>query len=189
MYNPLEQTSIPKARTCGDTYAYSLDEIDAMLATLPELAATVVATAAFTGARRGEIRAMTWENYDGAQLLIAQSNWQGHITEPKTKKSKAPIPIIKQLALRLELHREQQGKPKTGPIFRTAANTAQDLDSVLRRTILPVLNRCGVCKKAKAEHGADADHQYEREPCDAPLARLARIPPRIGDEPLPAGRR
>jgi len=163
MYNPLEQTSIPKARACGDAYAYSLEEIDAMLTVLPEPAATIVATAAFTGARRGEIRAMTWENYDGAQLLIAQSNWQGHITDPKTKKSKARIPIIKQLALRLGIHREQQGNSKTGPIFRTAANTAQDLDSVLRRIILPVLNRCGVCEKAEPEHSLDAGHKYERD--------------------------
>lgn len=163
MYNPLEQTSIPKARPSGDTHAYSLEEIDAMLTALPEPAATIVATAAFTGARRGEIRAMAWENYDGAQLLIAQSNWQGHITDPKTKKSKAPIPIIKQLALRLGIHREQQGNPKTGAIFRTTTNTGQDLDSVLRRIILPVLNRCGVCKKGEPEHGADADHKYERD--------------------------
>src|SRR3989441_3019680 len=51
--NPIQQTSIPKARPASDTYAYSLEEIGLMLSVLPEPAATVIAVAAYTGARRG----------------------------------------------------------------------------------------------------------------------------------------
>ncbi len=54
--NSMHDVEIPKARPAGDTYAYSLKEELKMLAILPEPAATVVATAAFTGARKGEIR-------------------------------------------------------------------------------------------------------------------------------------
>jgi integrase len=36
-----------------------------MLAILPEPAATMVAVAAFTGARKGEIRGFLWQDYDG----------------------------------------------------------------------------------------------------------------------------
>ncbi len=162
MYNPLEQTSIPRARPACDTYAYPLEEIKTLLAVLPEPAATLVATAAFTGARRGELRGMAWENYTDGQMLIAASNWQGHVTEPKTKKSKAPIPIIKPLAVRLDALRIKQGNPQTGPVFRTAAKTALDPDSVLRRTILPLLNGCARCGGEKTTHGAATDHAYER---------------------------
>jgi integrase len=69
----------------------------------------VVATAAFTGVREGELRGLLWENYDGEQIRITQSVWRKHIQEPKTKKSAASVPIIPRLAERLELHRV--GKP------------------------------------------------------------------------------
>ena len=54
--NPMHDVEIPKARPAGETFAYSLEEQAQMLAILPEPAATVVAMAAFTGARKGKIR-------------------------------------------------------------------------------------------------------------------------------------
>jgi hypothetical protein len=44
-----------------------LEEELKMLAVLPEPAATVVATASFTGARKGELRGLLWQNYDGTE--------------------------------------------------------------------------------------------------------------------------
>jgi len=41
-----------------------------MIRAVPEPAATMLAVAAFTGARRGEIRGMAWENYRDGELLI-----------------------------------------------------------------------------------------------------------------------
>src|SRR6266542_3867953 len=46
-----------------DGRAYSLEEIALMLSVLPEPSRTVVALAAFTGLRVGEIRGLTWEAY------------------------------------------------------------------------------------------------------------------------------
>jgi hypothetical protein len=43
-----------------------------MLAILPEPAATIVAVAAFTGARKGEIRGFVWEGYV----------WRSQVGEP-----------------------------------------------------------------------------------------------------------
>ncbi len=54
-----------------------------MLNVVPEPAATVIATAAFTGARRGEIRGMYWENYREEEIFIGRSVWQKHITPPE----------------------------------------------------------------------------------------------------------
>jgi hypothetical protein len=61
----------------------------------------VIAAAVFTGARRGELRGMFWENYREGELLIARSIWNGITTDPKSRKSKAPIPIIPKLATKL----------------------------------------------------------------------------------------
>ena len=47
-----------------------------MLNVLPEPAATIVAAAAFTGARKGEVRGFRWEKYDGEQIRISQSFWR-----------------------------------------------------------------------------------------------------------------
>lgn len=145
--NPVQQASIPKARASGETHAYSLDEIEAMLRVLPEPASTVIVTAALTGARRGELRGMRWENYhkvdgeDGiaGEMLIAQSVWHSHVTEPKSPKSKAVIPIIKRLATRLEVHRASLGNPTSGPIFPNEKGKPSELNNLLNRIILPML--------------------------------------------------
>ena len=46
---------------------------------------TLIAAAAFTGACRGELRGMYWENYKDGELLIARSIWNGITTDPKSK--------------------------------------------------------------------------------------------------------
>jgi hypothetical protein len=101
-----------------------------MIDAVPEPASTLIAAAAFTGARRGELRAMFWENYREGELLIARSIWNGITTDPKSRTSKAPIPIIPKLATKLEAHGARLGKPKTGPIFPNGAGYAIDPDSI-----------------------------------------------------------
>ena len=92
---------LPKSNPANETYAYSLEEITQMLNVLPEPAATIVAVAAFTGVRKGELRGFLWKNYDGEQVLITQSFWRGHLLEPKTRQSRSPVPVVAQLAQRL----------------------------------------------------------------------------------------
>src|SRR5579864_5761900 len=107
--NPMRDVVLPKGKPAGETYAYSLEEITQMLNVLPEPAATIVAVAAFTGVRKGELRGLPWEGYDGEEVLISQSFWRGHVLEPKTRQSKAPVPVIAQLARRLDWHRRLSG--------------------------------------------------------------------------------
>jgi len=122
----------------------------------------LIATAAFTGARRGELRGMFWENYRDGELLVARSIWNGITTEPKSRKSKAPIPIIGKLAARLAPHRARQGNPIAGPIFANEVGKPLDPNNLLQRVILPALNVRGVCSKPEAEHDADTNHKYLR---------------------------
>ena len=159
--NPVRETSLPQVRQAADTHAYSLEEVLTMMDAVPEPASTLIAAAAFTGARRGELRGMFWENYRDGELLIARSIWNGITTDPKSKKSKAPIPIIGKLAAKLAEHRKRQGNPTTGPIFQNGARNAADPDSILRRMILPALEVCGVCSKQESDHGT-ATHKFER---------------------------
>jgi len=91
---PARNTAIPPAPPSEETYDYSLEEIGQILSVLPEPAATVLAVAAFTGARRGEIRGLLWENYQEGEIQITRSIWRGHISAPKTRKSRGAIPVI-----------------------------------------------------------------------------------------------
>lgn len=159
--NPVRETSLPQARPSTETHAYSLEEVLTMIDAVPEPASTLIAAAAFTGARRGELRGMFWENYQNGELLIARSIWHGITTDPKSRNSKAPIPIIGKLAAKLTAHRKRLGDPKKGLIFPNGAGNAVDPDSVLNRVILPALDVCGICSKPESEH-SKAAHKYER---------------------------
>jgi integrase len=142
--NPVRDAVLPKAKPAEDTYAYSLEEITRMLSILPEPAATIVAVASFTGVRKGELRGFRWEDYDSEQIRISQSYWRGHCQEPKTRKSRAPVPVIAQLKEWLDLHRERLGAPSTGLMFQSAQGKPINLDALVRDVIRPTMEKCGL---------------------------------------------
>jgi integrase len=122
-----------------------------MLKVLSEPAVTVVATAAYTGLRLGELRGLTWESYEPAQdeeslglLHVTRSVWRGHVGEPKTEKSKAPVPVIQQLSERLDSHRELCRNPLTEPIFANSLGRPLDLERLYRVDMKDVLTRAGI---------------------------------------------
>jgi integrase len=143
--NPVSDVVLPQGKAPGDTHAYSLEEIHQMLNVLPEPAATVVAAAAFTGARKGEIRGFLWENYDDEELHISQSFWRGHALEPKTRSSKAPVPVIALLAERLKVHRALSGNPGNGLMFVSPIGLPVNLDALARDVIAPALTKAQLC--------------------------------------------
>ena len=87
--NPIRDVVLPRGMPAGATHAYSLEEITQMLNVPPEPAATIVAIAAFTGVRKGELRGLLWENYGGEQVLISQSFWRGHAGAEDPRKQSA----------------------------------------------------------------------------------------------------
>jgi integrase len=169
--NPARNTAIPPSRPSEETYAYSLEEIAQILSVLPEPAATVFAVAAFTGARRGEIRGLLWENYSDGEIQVTRSIWRGHVTEPKTRRSRGAIPVISPLAMRLESHRARSNHPTAGVMFPNQNGEPMDLGNLLNRSILPALNRCAVCGKSRDgcrrsrvnANNESSDHEFERD--------------------------
>jgi integrase len=89
-----------------------LSEIKTMLAALKEPAWTVILTAALTGLCKAEIRDLYWEDFDGKQLSVKRSVWNSVVSEPKTKRRKAPVPVVNQLAEALEAHRLRMGEAR-----------------------------------------------------------------------------
>ena len=161
--NPANGATIPAAPAGDETYAYSLEEIASMLAVLPEPARTMVATAAFTGLRRSELRGLLWEGYSNDVLRVIRSIVEGNVEDCKTRASRAAVPLLPSLERVLHAHRQRELEPATGPIFRTSLGTALDPNNVLNRQILPALNRCATCKRPEDQHTAKVMHKYERD--------------------------
>ena len=162
--NPIKLVRLPDAPEDNETYAYTLPEIETMLAVLPEPAATVCAVAAFAGLRRAELRGLRWEDYDGEQIMVMRSVWEGFTNDPKTKRSKAPVPVIPRLRAIFAAHKLACGNPKIGPMFADGKGNPTNLNNVLNREILPVLDRCGLCRESKLSHiGARVSHEYVRD--------------------------
>jgi len=160
--NPIKLVRLPDAQEDNETHSYGLREVETMLAVLPEPAATVCAVAAFAGLRRAELRGVRWEDYDGEQIMVMRSVWEGFTNDPKTKRSKAPVPVIPRLRAILSAHRLACGNPKSGPMFANGKGRPTNLNNVLNREILPVLNRCGICRKSKPSH-IGGSHEYLRD--------------------------
>jgi len=70
------------------------------------------------------------------QIRISQSFWRGHALEPKTRKSKAPVPVTAQLAQRLELHRSLSGNPANGFMFPSPTGKPFNMDALSRDVIV-----------------------------------------------------
>lgn len=161
--NPARDSAInPKSAEPQEMYAYTLEEIQTILALLPEPAATAFAVAAFMGLRHGEIQGLLWENYRDGELYVSRSIWNGRAAEPKTRKGRAPVPVIRQLADRLEMHRLRSGNPLKGPIFANSLGNPLSLGSVVSRVILPALKLCAGRGKAGSVH-QNAGHPYRRD--------------------------
>lgn len=160
--NPIQDVSIPRAPEPEDTHAYSLGEIKSMLALLDEPARTVVLTAAYSGLRKSELRGLTWADFDGATLTVRRSVWNSTVNEPKTRRSRAPIPVVRPLREALEAHKSRAGQlaQPNLPIFQAGNGAPMNLDNLARRVIAPSIERCLKCRKPESAHVPEG-HMFE----------------------------
>jgi integrase len=160
--NPIQDVSIPRTPEPEETYAYSLSEVTRMLSFLSEPERTIVLTAALTGLRKGEIGGLCWGDFDGQTLSVRRSIWNSVENEPKTNRSKAPIPVVRKLADALEEHKLRMGKlaQPNLPIFQAGNGKPLNLDNLAGRVIVPALTRCAVCGHAESDH-AKAEHEFK----------------------------
>jgi integrase len=136
-FNPMRETMLPKnGKPMAETYAYSLDEIQAMLKVLPEPARTVVLVAALTGLRMSELRGLKWSAYDGEELQVKLAVWRKHIGETKTQSSAASVPVLPVVAKALAAHRKHS---TSDFIFAGGTGNPLVLANLTRRDITPAL--------------------------------------------------
>jgi integrase len=112
------------------------------------------------GLRKGEIRGLRWDDFNGVQLNVNRSMWSSVENPPKTARSKAGVPIVKELADALEDHRKKMGKLAVGPIFQAGNGKPLNLDNLARRTIIPAIEKCVRCHQSESEHETDG-HPFQ----------------------------
>jgi len=138
--NPIQGVKAEGKHSTPERYAYSLDEIRHMITTLDEPARSVVAVAAFTGLREGEIRGLRWVDFVGGELHVRRSIWRTHVGETKTGGSDGAVPVIPLLQTILEEHRSRYPQNGQGWIFAgEKMGFALHLDNLSRRSIAPML--------------------------------------------------
>jgi integrase len=121
-----------------ESYAYTIAEIKTMLARLGDPARAVVAPAAFSGLRTGELRGLRWEDFTGDELIVRRSVWRTHVAEPKTPESAASVPVIPVLKNILEGPHQQH--PGNGYIFAGPKRGGPlHLDNLARREIILII--------------------------------------------------
>jgi integrase len=161
--NPLMSVRVGGKKTKPIRHAYSVEEIQHMLTVLPEPARTVVGVAAFTGLRKGEIRGLRWEDYDGDKLNVQRSVWRTHVGETKSVESSGAVPVIPLLRTILAEHLSRcRGRAeKHNFIFSgDKKGFALHLDNLYRRVISPALTSCKICGKVGSAHEGEK-HEYQ----------------------------
>jgi integrase len=127
------------AREPGRTHAYDLSQVSQILKVLSLLAKSVVATAAFAGLRRGELRGLEWSDYTGSSMTINRSIWRFVINLPTTRASRASVPVIRPLAAILDEYRRATGYQRAGVIFHEGDGIPINFDLFTRKVIQPAL--------------------------------------------------
>lgn len=144
--NPFKEVTIPPTKFIqGDERVASLDDVVAMIEVLDEPAATLIATAAFSGLRRSEIQGLRWEDLDGDELRVRRSAWRPTtvVEDTKTKASRAKVPVIPALSKYFKAHRN--GFPPEGFIFQgPLSKKPLDLHNLVNRVILPTLREADI---------------------------------------------
>ena len=186
--NPVQGTSVnPHASEAAEMHAYSLEEINSMLMVFPEPASTAFAVAAYAGLRRGEIEGLEWTDYHDGALWVSRSIWNGRELPTKTKKSTAPVPVIRQLADRLELHRLRcSNPPQRAYLCKQPGNACLDEQSA-QSPHAAGLRSLPALRTTQRQETPETKPQIRARPTVADLARMARSKTRSGDKPLSVG--
>lgn len=140
--NPVRDVVLPSANPASRTHAYSLDEITKIIENVPPLAQAVIATAAFTGLRKGELRGLEVSDYAQTTLTVRRSVWRKEIGPPKGKRGQGVVPVIPWLAKILDGYIDAF-RPKKY-LFEGLKRGPADVDYLTREVIKPALTKAQV---------------------------------------------
>jgi len=153
-FNPVRDAMVLRGND-SDTHAYTFEETYKICqAVADRTAQALFMVLAFTGLRRGEIRPLRWEDYDRQNQVLnvrRAVDEYGKIKEPKTKASKAPVPVVSIVKRALDEHLKNNSGD--GFIFHAPENsqTLINFGHLVLDVVRPRLEKAGL-----AWHGLHA---------------------------------
>lgn len=151
---------------------YSIDEVNALLKLFNfDSQIQAIFAIAWVALRKGEIEGLKWNDYEllpgvdeGAKLHVRRSVWRGVVGTPKTAASADVVIVAPQLCSYIDYYRKLCGDPDTGFMFGKYGRPI-DLGQLARKRIIPILDRCAVCKRSKIGHARPGitDHEFKRD--------------------------
>lgn len=157
--NPWKGLRIPKdCKDTSPTKHFTLEEADNLVSALKEHpdCQLIIALSFFLGLRPGEIAGLKWEDFDSDTVHIRRSVVLGHVGTPKTIESQAPLPLIDQVRLPLELWRAKCENRTEGWVFENRDGDPIDLHNIINRVIKPHVkgeDECAICKITPEKSG------------------------------------
>jgi len=146
-FNPTSKLGLPKDRSRRDRIAPP-SEIQALLEVLPPHYRALWSTAVYSGLRRGELQALSWESVDlEAGIITVEANWDRIVglIEPKSHAGRRKVPVPKALARELRSYRVWQGTGGEGFVFSVGGERPFDPSNAMR-TASRLWSRAGLNK-------------------------------------------
>jgi integrase len=124
----------------------SIAQVERLVAATPPPYRAFVATAAWTGMRLGELRALTWDDVDLAAGLITVNKTRYRRTVQRATKNGETrlVPVPPHLAPELASWRAACPRNAEGLVFCGPRGTALDGDDFRRRVFAPAVARAGL---------------------------------------------
>jgi integrase len=135
--NPTAGLELPAVEGRRDRFA-TPKEAEVLIATVPEQDRVLWATAMYAGLRRGELRAMRWEDVDlAAGVIRVERSWDRVVGEIETKSTagRRKVPIAAVLRSHLLAHRLKTGGAVGTRVFAADDNRAFDPSTVSARAV------------------------------------------------------
>jgi integrase len=125
LVNPTVNIDVPRVANGRERFA-TKEEAAALIAALPDGERALWATAIYGGLRRGELRALRWDDVDlAAGLIHVRRSWDDRDGEgtPKTTNAVRRVPIVPPLHVALEAHATKTNRDGSDLVFgRTAVD-------------------------------------------------------------------
>lgn len=140
--NPMESVEIPKGQKSKPTHAYSLKEVETMLAALKGTARAAVMVGAWTGLSLAELRGLQWGDIASDHLTVQRTYWHRVEGPPKTDARSSAVHLLPAIVDTLAEHRK--ANPDTVWVFEGPYNRPLDLASLGSKQIKFALEGTGV---------------------------------------------
>ncbi len=143
--NPAEGAQVPALADTRERLALTPEQARRLLEELPDPFRTMALVATLTGLRRGELFGLRWGRVDFGKsaILVAESSYQGHSSQPKTRASRRMVFVDAVVLDALRSIRPQVVNPED-LVFHSERGTPLNPENVRNRVLHPACERAEI---------------------------------------------